>query len=140
MSQGRAFAAALRALARQRLTQAQLWQRLERKGFDDEAIREAVERCKAGGYVDDRLYARLYVEAKRKALGNARLVGELVRKGVEPEAATQAVADLDVDERERCVRAHASLSRRKVALSYPPAARARARLGLRASTISAGRR
>ena len=130
-----AYAAALRLLARQRLTEAQLWQRLERKSYADAAIREAVERTKREGFVDDRLYAKLYVEGKRKAVGDARLVGELVRKGVDAVEATQAVRELDRGERERCAAAFQALASKSSAVAYASVARRLERLGFPAATI-----
>src|SRR5579863_2809817 len=118
-----AYSAALAFLARQRCTEARLWQHLEKKGFDDDAARHAVERCKSEGFLDDRLYARLYVEGRRKPVGNGRLVGELVRKGVDGEAAAEAVASLERDEGSRCSAAFARLRDTNPELSYSSAAR-----------------
>jgi regulatory protein len=129
------YAAALRLLARQRLTEAQLWRRLERKGFDDEAIREAVDRSKRDGFVDDKLFARLYAEKKRKAVSDARLIAEIVGKGVDRDAAAEAVGALDGDERERCAAAFEAIARKSNALAYPSAARKLQRLGFPAPTI-----
>ncbi|MGR4064504.1 MAG: regulatory protein RecX [Vulcanimicrobiaceae bacterium] len=129
------YAAALRSLARQRLTEAQLWSRLARKGYDDDEIREAVERCKRDGFVDDRLFARLYLEGKRKALGNMRLVGELVRKGVDRDIASSQVARWESDERSRCRDAFSGIAAKSTAVAYASAARALERRGFPASTI-----
>ena len=131
----RAYPAALAMLARQRLTEARLWERLERKGFDGEAIRDAVERCKREGFVNDRLYAALYVEGKRKAVGDGRLIGELTRKGIDGEAAAAAVAALEEDEASRCAAAFERLAGRMPEIAYPSAARRLERLGFPASTI-----
>ena len=118
-------------MAQRRLTEAQLFAKLERKGFDDEAVAAAVASCKRDGLLDDALYATLFVEAKRAPVGDARLVAELVKRGIDRDAARERVAAVD-----RVARPSGSAppTRRFGARSptrpYPTAARKLERLGL----------
>ena len=130
-----ARAAALRILAQRRLSEAQLWARLERRGYSDEETRAAVESVKHDGFLDDALFARLFVDGKMKALGDARLVAELVRRGIDRDAARRSVATAERSETQRLDAAVDKLFRTRASLSYPSAARALERLGFPAPAI-----
>jgi SOS response regulatory protein OraA/RecX len=127
--------AALRPPAARRMTEAQLWARLLLRGFSDDEVRLAVDWCKRDGYVDDALFARLFVEGRAKAVGDARLVAELVRRGVDRKAAAHSVSQAEGGEESRLEEAVERLFRVKPGLSYPGAARALERLGFPASAI-----
>jgi SOS response regulatory protein OraA/RecX len=127
--------AALRLLAARRLTQAQLWKKLEARGYSDHAIADAIERCKSDGYVDDRLFATLYLEGPRKAVGDARLVAELVKRGIDRAVAQELVAAAPAGQSERIEAAYAAMVRKKRDLSYQSAARGLERLGFPTSLI-----
>jgi regulatory protein len=126
---------ALRMLAQRRLTEAQLYAKLERKGFEDDAIAAAVASCKRDGLLDDALFATLYVETKRAAVGDARLVGELVKRGIDRDAARERVAAAGAPEPERIAAAYEKMRRAKPDLCYQSAARKLERLGFPASLI-----
>jgi SOS response regulatory protein OraA/RecX len=120
---------ALRILAARRLTESQLWQRLARRGYSDDEIRVAVASCIADGFVDDGLFAKLYIDGRPKAVGDARLVAELVRKGIDRGSAQRAVAQAEREEPERLTAAIEKLFRTRPSLSFPSAARSLERLG-----------
>jgi SOS response regulatory protein OraA/RecX len=122
-------------LALRRLTEAQLWKKLGAKGYPDDEIAVAVASCKRDGYVDDALFASLYVEGARKAVGDARLVAELVKRGINRDAAKHSVAIAPRSQDERIALAYEKLARMKPNLSYPSAARALERLGFPTSLI-----
>lgn len=127
--------AALRLLAQRRLTEAQLWARLERRGFAHDETRAAVDSVKRDGFLDDSLFARLFVDGRTKAVGDARLVAELVRRGIDREAARHSVTTAERGESERLDAALEKLFRTRASLSYPSAARALERLGFPAPSI-----
>jgi regulatory protein len=127
--------AALALLAQRRLTEAQLWKRLQARGYDDDEVAAAVAACKADGYVDDRLYAALYVEGARKAVGDARLRADLVKRGIDREAAADIVAAAPLDECARIEAAYGKIRRAQPQLAYPAVARKLERLGFPAHAI-----
>ena len=126
---------ALRLLAQRRLTESQLWERLTRRGYDVDEVGSAVESCKRDGFIDDVLFAKLFVDGRVKAVGNARLVAELVRRGIDRDAAKASVETAERDQDERLASAIDKLFRTRANLSYPSAARALERLGFPASAI-----
>ncbi len=126
---------ALRILAARRRTEAQLWTSLGRHGFADDEVRTTVAWCKAEGYVDDALFARLFIEGRTKAVGDARLVAELVRRGIDRALASGAVAQSEADQDARLETAVERLFRSRPNVPYPTAARALERLGFPASAI-----
>jgi regulatory protein len=126
---------ALRMLAQRRLTEAQLHGKLARKGFDDESVAAALASCRRDGLLDDALYATLYVETKRAAVGDARLVAELVKRGIDRDAARERVTSAETPESQRIGAAYDRIRRTNPALSYQSAARKLERLGFPASLI-----
>jgi recombination protein RecA len=93
--------AALRLLAQRRLTEVQLWERLSRRrGYDEAEVRSRSTRASATASSTTALRAALR-RRSRKAVGDARLVAELVRRGIDREAAVAVVAGAERDEDER---------------------------------------
>jgi SOS response regulatory protein OraA/RecX len=127
--------AALGMLAQRRLTEAQLWKKLQARDYDDDDIAAAVAACKRDGYVDDRLYASLYVEGARKAVGDARLRADLVRRGIDRDAAAAVVRSAPHDEAARIAAAYDKIVHTQGQLSYPAIARRLERLGFPTSLI-----
>jgi regulatory protein len=134
-ARSRARACGLRLLAARRLTEAQLWSRLSKRGFGLEEIRAAVETLRRDGFLDDRLFATLSVETRLKSLGNARLIADLVRKGVDRALAVDCVRNAERGEEERIAEAADRLYRLRPQLSYPSAAQSLERLGFPAPLI-----
>ena len=122
-------------LAVRRLTEAQLRAKLERNGFAEQDAAAAVASCKRDRLLDDGLYAALYVEGRKTPVGDSRLVAELVKRGIDRDAARERVAESSAPESERIATAYARLRRAQPSVSYASAARRLERLGFPASAI-----
>jgi regulatory protein len=92
---------ALRALRAADRSRAELDERLERRGFDDEARRAALDRLEGLGYVDDERTATLRAERlAERGYGDAYIRADLEHRGLPTE---HALALLE-PERERVAR------------------------------------
>ncbi len=89
-----AYAGAVRRLARQPQPRAILEQRLRREGYTEAAVRTALDRVQALGYLDDRSYAAALVRRRSRSRGSGLIARELRAKGIGPEAAEAALAPL----------------------------------------------
>ena len=87
-----AFQAALNFLARRDYFRRELAERLARKGYPEDEVREAVQRVVALGYLDDERLARRFSELRSasRGWGPRRLVAELRKRGVSVEIAEPA--------------------------------------------------
>lgn len=84
----------LRLLERGAYTRCQLEERLRRRGAAAGEAAALLDRLEGLGYVDDGLYARLYVESHPER-GSLRLKAELRRRGVSERLIREALEERD---------------------------------------------
>lgn len=86
-------------LGRKMYTCRELYDRLCRKGFEKEIASMTVESFIRAGYLDDRRFARLYVEdaVRLGAKGAFRIRQELLQKGVSGQIIDEALESCEAD-------------------------------------------
>jgi regulatory protein len=92
----KAFASALRSLARRDHSVAELERKLDARGFAAEVVSQVIDRLTAAGYLDDRRFARQWAEsAVRNGRGyGPRLMQELNLRGVPRDIVSEVVAGI----------------------------------------------
>jgi regulatory protein len=90
-----AYAEAVKRLARQPQSRAALGEKLTRGGFAEGAVRAALDRAQADGYLNDREYAASLVRRRAPSRGHALIAQELRARGIEDTAAEPALAQVD---------------------------------------------
>lgn len=96
----RAWSRALDYLSHKSRTSTEVQRRMRDIGAPEEVSARVVDRLKELGYLDDRDYAKRYVESRLRSRGYGprRLEQELRKKGIPRRAAEQAVAGLNEEE------------------------------------------
>ena len=111
--------AALRLLAYRPRSEAEMRQRLARRGLPDEVVQETIAHLREQGLLSDAAFARFWVEARdqNSPRGHRLLWQELSAKGIEREIARQAIAV--VAEEEAALRAAQKKARHLQGQDYP---------------------
>lgn len=91
---------ALVYIARRALTAAQLFEKLEAKGFAPEICGETVEYFTEMGYINDYDYAERFIRDSidQRQHGIARIKTQLRQKGVDAEVINEVLASLEIDD------------------------------------------
>ena len=131
----RAKTTCLRLLAHRARSEAELRDRLRRRGVDERVAARAVTDLSAAGLVNDREFAESWIRERREihATGRVGLRWELRRKGVPEEIIQSALSGLD-DEEEL----NLALSYVRKKLGGQPGAGAKELARLRRALISRG--
>jgi len=96
----KAYNRALGMIARRQRSEWEIRDYLKRKDYDPELIDSLVERLYASKWLDDAVFARMWIENRRllKATSTRRLQQELRAKRVSDEVISEALADDQTDE------------------------------------------
>lgn len=104
---GTALDTALTILTRRALTQAELVQRLEKKGFDSEEINSTLLRLREWGYLNDREVARAYSQFKQHYHPLKRIHYDLKKRGIDENIILDVLAEIPPEHEESLCRSQA---------------------------------
>lgn len=89
---------ALRSLAYRAHSEKEIIEKLEKSGFDERDIAEAMQKLTDYALVDDQDFARQWALSRaRRGVGPRRITQELRQKGIDSELIHSAVSEIDED-------------------------------------------
>jgi regulatory protein len=91
---------AVKYLSYRHITEAQLFDKLKNKGYDEDIIWDVINELKSIGYINDLIFAEKYVydRIKLKPKSKKMLKMELISKGVSEDIADQVLNEMEIDE------------------------------------------
>ena len=110
-----AYTEAVKRLARQPQSRAALALRLARLGYAEQAVREALDRAAADGYLNDREFAASLVRRRSTGRGHALIAQELRAKGIEDPDAEAALDHVEPETERALALGRALLARKQPA-------------------------
>ena len=68
----------------------ELTEKLQKAGFEEEEVRDAIAYVESFGYLDDKKYALHYINFYRQSRSDKRLEFDLIKKGIDKSVISQA--------------------------------------------------
>ena len=128
--------AALRKLSSGDRTEKEILDVLSRWGCSSEESSEIIDEFKEWGYLDDEKYCLRYFEyASSKGKALARIVRELVQKGISAEKVRAVLDDVPADERGKALAAAMKMARSQAEIGKPLDDKFLTRVGRRLSSL-----
>ncbi len=94
----RAFARLMHILEKSFKSENDIVKKLKLSFYPDEAIKEAIEKAKKFGYIDDDRYAERYINTYKDKYSKMKLKYKLLEKGINKEIIDNALESFTVDE------------------------------------------
>ena len=94
----RAFARLMHILEKSFKSENDIVKKLKLSFYPDEAIKEAIEKAKKFGYIDDDRYAERYINTYKDKYSKMKLKYKLLEKGIKKEIIDNALESFTVDE------------------------------------------
>ena len=94
----RAFARLMHILEKSFKSENDIIKKLKLSFYPEEAIKEAIEKAKKFGYINDERYANRYINTYKDKYSKMKLKYKLMEKGINKEIIDNALESLEVDE------------------------------------------
>ena len=121
-------------------TEWELRSKLEQAGFSEEAVEAAIQSVAGYHYIDDKRYAKRFVEIYRESRSMRRIRQDLQKRHVPEQWITLAIEAVDEDDTPALQKALEKLLRGRTELSYEEQQKVTAKLYRRGFRLDAVRR
>ncbi|ADD02431.1 regulatory protein RecX [Thermoanaerobacter mathranii subsp. mathranii str. A3] len=92
---------AFKLLSKKIVTEKELYQKLKIRGFSENVINEVIEKLKSYNYINDEIYAKLFIEQKMNQLhSRKKIYYELINKGINREVIQESLRNFYPKEKE----------------------------------------
>lgn len=86
---------ALRTIGKSYKTEKEMRDKLKVKGYDEESINKSIEFLKEYNYINDKNYAKAFINDRSKSMGSQKIKYSLINKGISKEIIDEELLNLN---------------------------------------------